>query len=362
MNFTVEQANAFRLRRQYLFGNEKEPEKIVRDLFGVQSQVYTATVFNINSRLAFKDPTSIDNLIKKRKLVKSWGMRGTLHLFTPDDLLLYHRVRSHRDKAWELKYAKYHKMSVEEYEKARETVLKATANKPLTKKEIAEILEDNQDGLSKKCISGWGGILQILSLKGLVCFGPEKGGRNTFTALSSWIGDIKTDYEDPEIEFLKRYLSIYAPSTVQDFAYWAGMKVTTAREIWNKLETELSLVNIDGVKGYILKKDIPELDNTPENNLSVVSYFDTYLLGHKFRDHFIDRGMYRKVSRTSGWIYPVILQNGKIIGVWTSKKYSNRIEIMVNLFNGNPVKIELRKKFKEFQDYFGKELKVNFEN
>lgn len=362
MNFTIEQANAYRLKKQYLLHNASGVEEIVQSFFGIQSQVYSATVFNINSRLVSKERFNVDELIEKRKLIKSWGMRGTLHLFSPKDLLLYHRVKSHRSREWELKYAKYHKMSVDEYEKAREIVLRAIEEEPHTKTEIVEILEKNQEGLSKKCISGWGGILQILSLKGLICFGPDKNKKSTFTAISSWIGDVKCDYKDPELEFLKRYLIMYAPSTVRDFAYWAGMKITSAREIWKRLEKEIISVNTDGLEGYILKEDLPELTNNPEDNMCILSYFDNYLLGHKFRDYFIERDMYKRVSRTSGWIYPVILHNGRIIGVWTSKKYANRIEVSVDLFNGNRVKRILRKKFREFESYFDKEINVNFNN
>ena len=356
MEFTTEQANAFRLKRQYLTTRADSPAQILGGIFGVQSQVFSAADFNINSRLKRMEAGIVDKAIRERDVIKTWGMRGTLHLFHPTDFHIYIGATRHRDRAWELGYASYYGLCEREYDRAVEVILGALDGTPKTREELGVVLNGSKEGLATKCLASWGGILKALALKGLICFGPDKNGKATFVDTSSWIIDKFETLSDPEAEFLRRYLRMYGPATVQDFAYWSGLKVRSARKIWDMLRSEMTSIMVSGSEAYVLSRDIQELSVSASDEYNIVSYFDTFLLGHKYRDHFVERQLYSRVSRKSGWIYPVILRGGKIIGIWSFRKFSSRIEISVEMLNGRTLPRRLKSEFEKYKDYFRKEV------
>jgi len=56
--------------------------------------------------------------------------------------------------------------------------------------------------------------------------------------------------------------------------------------------------------------------NAAPSHVRLLAHFDPYLLGHRDKAALIDRGRYKRVFRTAGWIAPVLLVDGRIAGVW----------------------------------------------
>ncbi|HET9782345.1 MAG TPA: crosslink repair DNA glycosylase YcaQ family protein, partial [Candidatus Dormibacteraeota bacterium] len=88
---TWPQVHAFRLRRHHLHKRapNKDLARVVGDIGGVQAQVMSAAELQIAVRVDCTVDDVRDALWKSRSLVKTWLMRGTLHLASSDDLPLY---------------------------------------------------------------------------------------------------------------------------------------------------------------------------------------------------------------------------------------------------------------------------------
>ncbi len=92
IKLTQEQVNSWRLSKNHL--DKRAPKvdmaRVVSDLCGVQAQVLSGAALSIWARV---DNITIhdveDALWKHRTLVKTWAMRGTLHLLSSKDLPRY---------------------------------------------------------------------------------------------------------------------------------------------------------------------------------------------------------------------------------------------------------------------------------
>jgi hypothetical protein len=57
---------------------------VTRRLCGVQAQVASAAALAVRVRLSKSASDTVDRALAERRLLKSWAMRGTLHLLSVD--------------------------------------------------------------------------------------------------------------------------------------------------------------------------------------------------------------------------------------------------------------------------------------
>jgi hypothetical protein len=137
--------------------------------------------------------------------------------------------------------------------------------------------------------------------------------------------------EDAETRLLRRYLEAFGPATAADFAVWTGVTVREARAIWTRAESELAPVEVEGAEASMLRAGIDELSRArvERPHVRLLPYFDSYLLGHADRRHLVPDEHRRQVSRAQGWIAPVVLVDGRVLGVWKHTRKRARLAVEV---------------------------------
>ena len=107
-----------------------------------------------------------------------------------------------------------------------------------------------------------------------------------------------------------------------------------ARAAWELLEQEVVEVCIEDKKGWILRQDYAQLRNScfGEQVLRLLPSFDPLMLGHVDKNHLVDSRYYKRVYRNQGWISPVVLLNGRVIGTWSNKRRGNRLSLDIEPF------------------------------
>jgi hypothetical protein len=140
--------------------------------------------------------------------------------------------------------------------------------------------------------------------------------------------------EQAEVDLLRMYLRAFGPATPTDFAMWSGMTLTDARAIWAREQSGLAAVNVEGWAAEVLREDIQELAQArfEQPVLRMLPYFDTFLLGHKERDHVVAREHQPLVYRAQGWITPVVLIDGRAAAVWEYAREGDRLRVKVTAF------------------------------
>jgi len=143
----------------------------------------------------------------------------------------------------------------------------------------------------------------------------------------------KTKEEAEEI-LLRWYLRAFGPATAADFALWSGIALTHAREIWARQQADFAPVNVEGWEAAILRDDLPQLaqaDFAPPL-VRLLPYFDSFLLGHREREHLVGTKHKTKIYRPQGWIAPVVLVDGQVAGVWEHTRDKNGLNVKVTQF------------------------------
>jgi hypothetical protein len=116
------------------------------------------------------------------------------------------------------------------------------------------------------------------------------------------------------------------------------MRLSDAKEIWSRLAADIVQVDVEGWKAAVLRKDLSEIEDAVAQKPTVrlLPYFDSFLLGHKERDHIVQRRNHSRVYRAQGWVSPVLLVDGRAKGVWAQTRRGKRLSVRIRLFGPIP--------------------------
>ena len=318
---TWAQVLSWRLRRQFLgpvAGGG--PVEVVRRLAGVQAQVASAAELAIAVRQADPRRGETAEALAAGKLVKTWAMRGTLHLLPADEAAAYLELSAaHRN--WETgSWQKAFGATPADVEAAASAASEAlAAGAALTREELtAEIVERTGSAhLAGVLGSGWGTLLKPLAWWGVLCFGPPRGNRVTFVS-ARWLPEVT----GAASTVLRAFLGAYGPTTPELFdKVWLSRgrtRKSLVRGWFAALGEELAEVDVEGERRWMLAGHLGELLATaPSDAVRLLGAFDAYVLGGGTTAAEIVPAAHRaEVSRPGGWISPVVLRGGRAVGVW----------------------------------------------
>lgn len=357
---TWAQVHAMRVERHRLKTRapKKDLAKVVAEIGGAQAQVMSAAELQIVARVDCSVEDVRKALWKEKTLVKTWLMRGTLHLIPADDLPVYAAAMRTRwvkpSDAW----LKFLGVSEPELRSLVGTIAGALNGQPMTREEVIAMAGKGQpENVWKWLKSGWGGVLKPVARQGLLCFGPSRAQNVTFVRPQEWLGhwrDIEPD--SALLEVARRYLRTYGPATKTDFTRWFGNWPGAGNAAWSGLAGELARVTVDGVRADMLAADLPKLARVKvEQSVALLPTFDPYLMGHSNRDHLFDPKHRAKVSRTAGWISAVVLVQGQVAGTWTHRVTATTMRITIEPFKALPaaVKAEIQVRAESLAEAIG---------
>jgi hypothetical protein len=259
------------------------------------------------------------------RLVKTWAMRGTLHLLTPEEggafLSLMASGRTWERPSWQ----RYFGVSPADIQALRVAARDALDGAALTREELvaAIVATPRLAHVGDALRSGWGTLLKPLAWNGDLCHGPAQGNRVTFmrpeAASQRWAG--VPDPEEAAPVAILSYLRAYGPATIGAFGAWlaGGYFGTRQLRAWHDaLGDRVAAVDIDGVPAFVAAEDLDELASArPTNAVRLLGGFDQYVLGPGTGDErIIPASRRRQVSKQSGWISPVAVVGGVVGGTW----------------------------------------------
>lgn len=317
--------------------------RVVSDVCGVQAQVMSAAEMGIWARV--EDVTSQDvkdALWKHRTLVKTWCMRGTLHLLASSDLPSYvAALKTRLEFKKKLLLKEYRWLSPSEIESIIAGIRKTLDGQRLTREELANAvarLQNLRPRMRKEMLSGWGSLLSPAAYQGYLCFGPSQGQNVTFVRPDQWLGK----WDEPSSEealktLLQRFLRTYGPATPENFAHWWGEPPSKARGIMTSLAGVLEEVEFERRRSWINKTDAEEMQSVnpqaSKGSVHLLPSFDCYVMFYHPRELFVSNKFRPKIFRQlAGWNSPVLLVDGIARGIWERKQRRDRIEVTVEPF------------------------------
>lgn len=326
MKITWAQALGWRMQRQLLdpVGSLSTVET-VRRLGGVQAQVASAAALTLRLRRSASVPGEVSRAIAEGRLIKTWAMRGTLHVLTPQEGGAFLSMLA-AGRSWELpSWQRYFGMENRHWDRLRTVVREALAGPALTREELiaAVVAEPQLRHLAAELRSGWGTLFKPLAYQGDLCQGPGRGKWVTFTRpdviSSRWAGVPDPDEAAPIV--IRAYLAAYGPATTDNLRNWLARGRVSVRRLraWvAALGGRLAEVEVDGEPVWIRTEDVDELAAArPSTAVRLLPGFDAYVLGPGTDDpHVIAPARRGAVSRAAGWISPVVVAGGVVTGTW----------------------------------------------
>ncbi|MCD0451823.1 winged helix DNA-binding domain-containing protein [Actinocorallia sp. API 0066] len=313
------QVLAWRMRRQFLTdgaGGEPDPVAVARRLAGVQAQVAGSAAAALRVRGAGPPGPALES----GALLKTWAMRGTLHLLPRDRaaavLALCATVRSWEKPSWTRAFGATPEQLAEIAGAAREVL----DGQILTREELAAevVARTGNEHLREALGSGWGALLKPLAWWGVLCHGPSRGSKITFTAPK--LGEPPA-VEDAARVVIGDFLGAHGPASPEMFDAWLTRGSSRKRELRSWFAAcgdELAQVWVEGEPMYVRADQVEELlAAPPAPEVALLGAFDPYVLGAGTSCAALIPPEHRaKVSRTAGWIAPVVLRSGRVAGTW----------------------------------------------
>lgn len=335
LRLTWPQVLAWRLRRQLLEPRgSRDAAAVARAIGGVQAQVASSAELAVAVRRRAPRPAAVERALwRDRTLIKTWAMRGTLHLLPADEAPAYaaalSTVQPWRAKAWE----RYFGVTAKEVERITAAIGEALEGRVLSREELgAEVVRRAKAAKhAGRLSSGWAELLKPAAFQGLLCQGPPDGSRVTFTRPDTWVAGWRSlDPVEGGSRVVRTYLSAHGPATIEEFAAWfARLRAPHVRPWFAAIADELVSVSLEGRPSVALAEDVPSLSKQrPTDVVRLLPGFDQYVLAPgRDVEAILPKAVKPKVSRTAGWISPVVTLGGRIVGVWELDRDAGRLAV-----------------------------------
>ncbi|ROP37980.1 DNA glycosylase AlkZ-like family protein [Saccharothrix texasensis] len=269
---------AARMRAQRLSHPASDATDLLASIFALQAQDVPAARLAARAR----GVRSLDG-----PLVRTWAMRGTLHLLHRDDLWVVQLlgptfIAAGRRRREQLGLTD--ELCARALPALREVLTEPVDRAELVRRlaEVGVVLDPGSQAPAH--------LLAFAANSGVLCRGLD----DTYRLL-------RVDCEPRGVDELwRRYRRAYGPATPDDFAAWSGLP---KRQLEDLPEVAASPTR-------------PAEPATPTGVVRMLGHFDTYLLGYRDRSAALAPEHAPLVQTGGGFLTPHVVVDGRVVAVW----------------------------------------------
>jgi hypothetical protein len=269
--------------------------------------------------------------------VRTWVMRGTLHLVPAADvrwlvdLFGPMFIKAGRRRRQELG------LDDETCRRGLAAIERALVGAgPLSRTELVRRIAADGVRLDPKSQAP-AHLTAYAALRGLICRGPD-GPRDepTYVLLDQWSpGGVTRPTDEALAELARRYLAGHGPAAPVDLAAWSGLPMSAARKAFASIADELVEVVADSAPAAVLTAGgLEPPDHLPPR---LLGHFDAYLLGYRSREPILERRYAARIRAGGGMIRPAVVVGGRVVGTWRLERGRERATVIVEPFTRLPV-------------------------
>lgn len=287
----------------------ERPADVVAAFGAIQGQELDAACWALGVRSgATRD--AVDRAFAGGEIVRSWLMRGTLHLVAPADLRWMLALLAPRIVARSAR--RYDELALDAGVLARATeVLRGLLAGRAGRTRGALLAGLDRAGIDPAGQRGYY-LLRHAALEGVICLGPIAGDEQRFVLVDEWLPPTAPRDRDAALAALAaRYVAAHGPATVEDFIWWSGLRAAEARAALAGAAVRRE--TIEG-REYWTAALPPRDPPSPRGHL--LPAFDEYYLGYRAREGVLNADHARDVVSSNGVFRPIIVIDGRIVGIW----------------------------------------------
>lgn len=323
------QVRRARAAAQGLGGRAGAVVDAVRRVVGLQAQDVRACRLSVRVRTRGLTAEDVDRACRERAVVRTWAMRGTLHMLAAEDfgwvngLLGPYFAKRGAPRRRQLG------LGDDVLDKAQ-AAFEDIATRPSTRSELVARLAEHGVHLDARSQAP-PHLIGYAANTGQLCRGPDTDrDEPTYVLVSHWLGTQRALDEEAALGTLaERYLRGHGPATADDLAAWSGLPVGKARAGLEVIGDRVGRVEAAGRPALVLDED-PE----PAAPTRLLGHFDAYLLGYRGRDLAVPKEHQHAVQAGGGFVMPVVLSEGRAVGTWRMKSTKDSITVETTDFGG----------------------------
>lgn len=299
------------------------PAEAVRHLVAVQAQDLPGALTSIALRTTGRSRDEVLAAFDAGEIVRSWPMRGTLHVVPAEDLGWMLPLGTPRPRAaGALRRAE---LGLDDADIARAGEL-ALGAVPITRAGLTAVWEEA--GLAPAGGRGYH-LLGELAHRGVLCFGPTVDGEPVLVAVDDWITAPRRLERDEALgEWARRYLHGHGPATSADLARWTGVPAADVRTGLAVAGPDLGTTELGG-RTWFHDPALPDLlaeHRTAARAVHLLPGFDEFVLGYGHRDDVLDPAFADRICPGRNGVFrPTVVVGGRVVATW--RRVRRRLEV-----------------------------------
>ena len=320
----AESADVARLRiaAQRLAGSDlPDAASVVTWLGCVQAQDLPGSLTSVALRTPDRSLAGVRDALGSARIVRSWPMRGTLHLVPARDIRWMTDLTHPRTFAQSRRRREALGIDEAMIERAWELFVDAhTERGPLPRAEVLRAWSP----LGVEEVKGRGyHLFLLLCQMGRMAQGPHDGSETRFVDLDAWTGHHdEPSREEALARWAEMYFRSHGPATEKDFARWTGLTMANVRAGIADA-SGLERVDIDGTAQWM---DPATPDRAAQHRdeidaIHLLPGFDELILGYADRTATLAKHHEQLVvPGNNGMFKPTIISASRAVGTWSVKK------------------------------------------
>ena len=333
----------------------------VRHMMAMQGQDLPGALWSVGLRTESATETEVRSAFDRGEIIRSWPMRGTLHVLTPDDLRLILPLSRHRLAT---AFAARHRqldIDARDIDEASDVALAVLPGTPMTRKQLFAAFQ-----AAGQSTAGQRGahLIGAIAHAGLICLGPFIGKEQAFVLLDEWAPSRRgpADREDALDEVALRYYLGHGPATVADLAWWANLTLADVRPAVARVAGRLATLTVGDTTYYASPETIELAAFVPgARSVHLVSGFDENLLGYTDRSAALaPEHSQLIVPGNNGMFKATIVAGGRVVGTWARREKPSSIQVTAHPFQdlGDGRRSALRRALDRYGRFKGKPVEL----
>lgn len=292
--------------------------EVVRHLTAMQGQDLPGAMISTALRTTGRDRSLVVDALNSGEVVRSWPMRGTLHLVPAEDLRWMLELTSARIVKGATRRRAELGLDEDKLARAEELAVESlSGGRALRREELLAVWE--REGLLGQPGRGYH-LLFNLAQHGVLCFGPYDGVAQSVVLLDEWVPNPRRlGREEALGEWALRYFRGHGPATVKDFAWWTKTTQSDIKVGLGIARPHLESMTADGVE-YLMDPRTPDLlaaHRADATRRLLLPGFDEFMLGYGDRSAALPAEHAQQVvPGNNGMFRGTVVSDGRIVGTW----------------------------------------------
>ena len=319
------------------------PIAAVDNMLALQAQLPSSIPWAINLRVKQPSVSAIDDAFESAELVRSWPMRGTIHVTSAKDHHWLRQVLRHRYRTW-MRSLEEEGLTRARIEEAAQIAYSCIASSgPRSREELCLAWEE--EGIrtgtrpqreaalragERVTFLDRRNLFLALHIDGFLVGGPRRGNSFLFCdarplPVAEGVAQGESSHEAALAELARRYAWGHGPVSVEDFSRWTSL---TKRESRAALERAVRLKGSErpivlAESGY-QRADLASLLSRCGNEARALfscPSFDEIHVGYADRSSMASSEAERAICPAkNGMFRPIVIKDGRVIAVQDPRK------------------------------------------